>query len=144
MKFPPRVHRMIAPARSRRQQGGLRGDHLCALVARQSPVAAEAQLAAPRATPASITARARARACAQRPAIANAPCDRLAACAYCRRLFGRALQNELRVICLTAQALLRPRTERNLAVMKFPPRVRLRLRQAIKSNHHYDSLHKFE
>jgi hypothetical protein len=66
-------------------------------------------------------------ACARRPAIANVAetatqthRDRLAAFAYCRRLFGRALQNELRVICLTAQALLRPRTERNLAVMKFP------------------------
>jgi hypothetical protein len=60
-----------------------------------------------------------------RPQVAAAtatqtPRDRLAACAYCRRLFGRALQNELRVICLTAQALLCPRTERNLAVMKFP------------------------
>ncbi len=65
-------------------------------------------------------------ACARRPAIAyvtetatQMPRDRLAACAYCRRFFGRALQNELRVICLTAQALLRPHTECNLAVMKF-------------------------
>jgi hypothetical protein len=48
-----------------------------------------------------------------RPAIANVtvtatqtPHDRLAACAYCCRLLGRALQNELRAICLTAQALL--------------------------------------
>ncbi len=73
-------------------------------------------------------------ACARRQAIASMTetasqthqaRDRLAACAYCRRLFDSALQNELRVICLTAQALLRPRTERNLAVMKFkfPPRV---------------------
>ncbi len=34
------------------------------------------------------------------------PRDRFAACAYCCRLLGRALQNELRAICLTAQALL--------------------------------------
>jgi hypothetical protein len=72
-------------------------------------------------------ARPPATACARRQAIANVnetatqmPRDRLEACAYCRRLFGCALQNELRVICLTAQTLLRPCTERNLAVMKFP------------------------
>jgi hypothetical protein len=34
------------------------------------------------------------------------PDDRLAACAYCCLLLGRALQNELRVNCLTTQALL--------------------------------------
>ena len=49
-----------------------------------------------------------------RPAIANLnvtatvtqmPRDRLAACAYCRRLLGRALQNELCFISYSATQL---------------------------------------
>jgi hypothetical protein len=52
-------------------------------------------------------------ACARRPAIAivtataaQTPRYRLAACSYCSRLLGRALQKELRFISLTAHALL--------------------------------------